>query len=1279
MKLRCVVALFVSAVLLGASPAAAQVSVTGTINGTVADTSDAVIPGAAVQLKDEGTGVTREAITNPSGAFEFRDLNFGSYQVTVTLQGFQTAVYRKVVVESGRTTDLRVKLAPGGLEQTVTVEGSSPVLEMTSNAISTTLNNKAITELPLAGRNAFTLARLVPGAVAPAGTGSTHYNGMPGGVINPTIDGVNNSSTGFKSGGTSFFGTVPARLGAIEEVTVETAGLSGESGATGGVNLKFVTRRGTNQYRGSVFEQYRTDKLNANTFFNNARDLPKAELRRHDFGGNLGGPLVPRGALRDKLFFFVNYEQEYIPQTQNRSLTLLTQEAQQGIYRYQTASGEQRTVNVLDIARQNGFDATPDPTMAALLAKQFEARQYGRVTATNNLRTESLEWLEPQKQINYYPTARFDYHINSNLALMSSYNRYNQDARGRRVWPIPDYPIQLDTFDSGWWVWANGLNWSINANAHNEVRVGLQYSGDTNARGREIEHFNLNGVLNGLPARFTLPLGLTPLAGDNQPVIGKHYITTISDTLTLIRGNHTFSVGGNYRDTQWRDRSLAGAGTAGYLGLPRYSIGSPAGDPVQSIFSATTMPGVQTTDLANAISLYSLLTGRISQVQTGRVVDPATLEYSDTTYFENWTSGWFAGVFAQDKWRMTPDLTLNYGFRWEANQPPFNHTQTALFPDVANLYGPSTALFQPGVLNGIQDPVITRGKYAAKADWNNFAPKLGFAWTPNFEGGLLARVLGTGDETVIRGGYDITYYDEGTNMFASTAGNNPGQSQSLLLTPGAPGFTPGGLTLRTPLPPFVAQPAEYREMYSQSELTFGTTGIQTMKDEMATPWVQAWNIGVQRQLMKNTVLEVRYVGNRGQNVWHTYNLNEVNIFENGFVEEFKRAQSNLAINVANGLAGFANNGLPGQANLPIFQAAFGARGGQLALPAGQGFTNGNFVTDLQQGEAGRLAGRLSGNQNYICRMVGSSLAPCATRGYTAPGPYPMNFFVLNPYALGGNLNIVTDDSRTKYHAMQLQLRRRYSGGLSLNVNYTLGKNWSDIWADNATQSHQYRTLRDRSLDWGPAPFDVRHVLQTYGTYDLPFGRERRFRIGNPILNAIAGGWTLGGTFTAQSGSPFRLSSGRQTVNGADSGVILANGHTVEEIQSMIKISQGPGLNMYWVDPRLIGPDGRANPEYLQVPTTPGEFGQFVYLRGANVWNLDGSLNKTASLFGRTSMTLHLTVQNVLNHPIWSNGLGFLNDANITSNTFGLTSAPLTGGTLSPNGARQMYARVEFRF
>ena len=276
------------------------------------------------------------------------------------------------------------------------------------------------------------------------------------------------------------------------------------------------------------------------------------------------------------------------------------------------------------------------------------------MTSTNSLFSELLSWDQPQKQINYYPTARVDYQITPNLSWMGSWNLYRQDAQGRPNWPFPGYPIQLDTFHSSWWITSTGLNWTINSTTNNEFRYGIQHSGDTTP-GREYDDYGLNGIVNGLPARFVLPLGLAPLSADNAPITGRHYITTLYDTVTLPRGNHTLKFGGNYRDTQWRDTSLDGAGTGGFLGLPRYSIASPTGDPLQSIFNTTTMPGVQAADLANAYNLYALLTGRLSQVQTGRVVDPATLQYSSTTYRENWTSSKFGGVFVQDSWRVTPE------------------------------------------------------------------------------------------------------------------------------------------------------------------------------------------------------------------------------------------------------------------------------------------------------------------------------------------------------------------------------------------------------------------------------------------------------------------------------------------------------------------------------------------------------------------------------------------------------------------------------------------------
>jgi Carboxypeptidase regulatory-like domain len=1283
-----------TAALLAFAPVtAAQVRIVGAITGTVVDTAGLAVPGARVQLKDELTGIQKETDTNNDGSFVFPDLNFGSYEVAVSLQGFQTSRVTQVVVESSRTTDLRVTMQPGGLDEVVEVTGATPVLETTSNTISGTLNNTQLRELPLGGdgRNVFQLARLVPGVAQPAGTGSTHYNGMPGGTINPTIDGINNASNGFKSGGTSFFGTVPARLGAIEEVVVESAGLGADAGAQGGVNLKFITRRGTNRFRGSVFEQHRNESLNANTYFNNSRGIEKPKFRRHDYGGNLGGPLLPNTSFKDKVFFFVNFEQEYIPGTTLQTNTVLTAEAEQGIFRYQTASGEQRTANLLQIAAQNGFPAVKDPTIAAMLAKQQQAQSQGTTRSTNSLRTQSFDWLEPSKEIFDFPTARLDYQITPRLSWMGSYNLWSSRNDGRRQWPHPDVPVQY-MFKRAYWIGSTALNWTMGPRTFNEFRYGTQHSGDTTPN-RGVDFYDANGLVNGQRARFTLPFGLANMVQDAAPITGRHYITTIYDTMTMLRGNHTIKLGGTFRLTDWRDTSLDGAGTSGILGFPRYSLGSPAGDPVQSIFNTTSMPGIQNADLADVYALYGLLTGRLTRVQTGRVFDPATGEYSATTYRENWTSSKMGGVFVQDAWRMHQNFTLNYGLRWEFSGAPYSHTGAVHFPDDANLLGPSTALFQPGVLNGVAQPTLTRGSNPASTDYVNPAPNVGFAWTPNFQRGLLARIFGKGAESVIRGGYALVYYDEGTLMFSATAGDNPGQSQSFDLQPGFPGFTPGGLTLQSPLPPSVVFPRQYSDVFNQADFTFGNTSFATMKNDLRTPYVQSWNIGVQRELMKNTVIEARYLGNKASRVWRTYNLNEVNIFENGFLQEFKNAQQNLAINQAAGVASFQNRGLPGQVALPMFEAAFGARGSQAALPAASGFTNGGFITALQQGTAGSLANTLATSSTYICRMVGGTFSPCANLGYDAAGPYPSNVFVANPFAIGGAnpLELVDDASYSNYHAMQLQLRRRYAGGLTASVNYTLAKNTGDIWADNATQTLNYRTLRDRSLDKGPTPFDVRHAIQVFGTYELPFGKERRVAIGNPVLDAIAGGWVLGGILTAQSGSPFRLSSGRATVtagtgggtpvNAGDSGVVLMNGLTVKDLQKMIKVSPGPGFARYWIDPKLIGPDGRANPEYLAPPTTPGEFGQFVYLYGPNIWNVDASLNKSVRLTNDVKLTLHITATNLLNHPVWALGgatggvgLNFLQDANITSTTFGQSLQPQNNAN-----ARQLYARVELSF
>jgi hypothetical protein len=1058
----------------------------------------------------------------------------------------------------------------------------------------------------------------------------------------------------------------------MEEVTVETAGQGADAGAEGGVSLKFITRRGTNQYHGSLFEQIRNDAFNANSFVNAPRGLPKPKVRQHEFGGNFGGP-VPLGWLKQRLFLFVNYEAQYIPGTQNQTNTMLTAEAQQGIFRYQTATGEQRTASLLQIAAKNGFQSTLDPTMAAMFAKQAQGTTAGQ-TSPIDLRTQLFTWLEPSKTLFWYPTTRLDLQISPNLAWMGTWNLAGQDNQGRRQWPLPGIPVQY-MFHQSYWITSTGVNWTIGSNKFNEFRYGVQHSGDTTP-GRGVDFYAPNGTVNGRYLRINFPglpvpyNSMASMVQDAAPVTGRHYITTIYDTLTMVRGSHSYKVGGTFRLTDWHDTSFDGPG--GILTLPQYNVGSPAGDPVQSIFNTSTMPGIQSSDLSTVYLLYSLVTGRISRVRTGRVVNSDTFQY-DIVDRENWTSSKMGGIYAQDTWRARTALTFNYGLRWELATAPYNQLGIAVFPDYANLLGPSTGLFEPGKLDGVQNPVMTPGKVASKATLFNFAPNVGFTWSPSAEHGVLGKIIGNTSKSVVRGGYALTYYDEGTNFFSTNPGSNPGQQQTLDLLPGT-GTTPFGLTLQSPLPPLTSFPDAYKSSFNLSDFTFSGSTISTMKPDLRLPFVQSWNIGWQREIAANTVVEARYVGSAGSHLWRTYNLNEVNIFENGFLNEFKNAQQNYRINTANGRTGFANNGLPGQVSLPIFEVAFGSRGSQPALAGSSGFTNGGFITNLQQGTAGAMANSLANNSQYLCRMLGSTLSPCAQLGFNAPGPYPINFFMVNPYVAGASLNVVDDGSWSRYHGLQLQLRRRFSGGLSLTANYTFSGNTGDIWADNATQNVNYRTLRNKDLDSGPLPFDVRQVFQTFWTYELPFGSNHSLKSDSSLVNAVIGGWAVSGVLSLQSGVPFRLSSGRFTVNNGDSGVILAGGLTVNDLQNMVRISPGPGFNQYFLDPKLIGPDGRANPQYLQVPTEPGQFGQFIILHGTNVYNVDASLSKTVPLPGRAQFTFWIGAFNLFNNPVWSVPTNQFPpaDVNIQSTTFGQATQPY-------NASRTMQLRGEVRF
>jgi len=321
------------------------------------------------------------------------------------------------------------------------------------------------------------------------------------------------------------------------------------------------------------------------------------------------------------------------------------------------------------------------------------------------------------------------------------------------------------------------------------------------------------------------------------------------------------------------------------------------------------------------------------------------------------------------------------------------------------------------------------------------------------------------------------------------------------------------------------------------------------------------------------------------------------------------------------------------------------------------FTNSGFVNQVNQGQAGALATTIATQAQYFCPLVGTSIYQCGWwYGQTAPGAYPINFFQVNSYA--GSAVALHDNAWSNYHGLQLELRQNDWHGLTVRGNYTWSKAFTNRFNDAATAWADAATLRNPKMDKAPSPWDIRHTFTSYFTYDLPFGKGRTYAFHNPVIDRIAGGWTMSGIVRLQSGRVFKLTSGRYTVNGAaDSGVVL-NGITVADLQEMMELRDGPSRDKYFVSGDLVGSDGRINKQLVSLPTNPGEWGQMVYLYGPKFFNADFSVLKRIPVKERVNIEFWAEFLNVFNHPNWlvgsSSSAGSANTVWIDSTSFGRT-------------------------
>ena len=367
-----------AAIVLSSTPALAQGGANSSLTGVVVDGAGGVIPGATVAVKNNATGSTFESVSNSAGAFSVPALDPGTYTVTVALDGFKTAVINDVRLlaatpgeHPGHARGRRAHR--DGRGQGRHRAGADAVLDGVVDDQHRADHQPAarLAQRAQLRRRSCPASRRRPGRAARRSAACRRTRSTS------PIDGVNVNNNFQSTDG--FFSMVTPRLDAVEEVTVTGATPGADQAALGAVQVAFVTRSGTNQFDGSIYHYFRHPKLNSNYFFNEINGLEKNEVIVHQYGGRVGGPIVIPGLVdgRNKAFFFFNMEEFYQPTEATRTRTILNPQAQEGWFRYNvTVDGVQqvREVNLLALAAQNGQLATPDPTIAALLANDPRRR-----------------------------------------------------------------------------------------------------------------------------------------------------------------------------------------------------------------------------------------------------------------------------------------------------------------------------------------------------------------------------------------------------------------------------------------------------------------------------------------------------------------------------------------------------------------------------------------------------------------------------------------------------------------------------------------------------------------------------------------------------------------------------------------------------------------------------------------------------------------------------------------------------------------------------------------
>lgn len=1222
------------------------------VTGTVKDSSGSLVPGVSIKLVDVTTRGENTALTNEEGYFVFADVRVGTYTVSAERTGFKRAEVRNVAVHVGTPANLNIDLEPGGLTETVSVTASEAqtLIRSEDAKLNTTIDVRQVQDLPLNGRNPINLAGGAAGVNTNTNVRGAVINGLRGSFSNITWDGISINDNLVRTD--ALFGVNTPTVAGVAEFSLTTQNAGPDEGL-GIAQVKLTTPRGGSSYHGSVYDFYRNDKFDANSFFNNAGGLPKPKLLQHQYGFTVGGPFaVPRPgeggpslALKKKLFFYFFYEKTNTTQDHTPLRTVLSAGARQGNFTYlRVDNGQPQTVNLL--ARSG---RTIDPRIQTLI-NLTPASNNNDAGDTRN--TQGFRFNTPNGSTLKNFGFRIDYDINSTNRVEAIYSRAhnilpNDVALNNIGEQFPGLPGggQQSIRPRASFAWNSSLTSSIT----NELRAGFARSTPSFVNN---EKFDVGYRLFLGPA--TVPFTTEYITNPIQNFLQQGREPTsydLMDNAALVKGNHVIKFGFLARAVRILNFNDGGI-------VPQFSVGfNSTTNPMPVANNTTNFPGgISSTEYANATRLLGVLSGAVNAgQQTFNVADRTsgfTRGIGSIRHLDYNTLAFYGG----DTWRIRPNLSLNFGLRWEYISPITERDGLGLMPkdtSLAVLNDPNAVLDFAGA--GTGRPFLAK-------DLNNFAPNFSVAWDPFKDG-----------KTSLRGGFAISYaIDNNATVLNNAAVNGNAGLQSTFQDVSRIGTVSGGGIGILPTPAFTV-PRSLTDQFSLGQ----TPTLFTTEFNLATPYAAQWNIGIEREIFRDTALSVGYVGNRGVQLTRGLDTNQVIIFQNGFLPDFLRGQGNLAavraerdrINADTSLtpaqrtaqlalrpvSAAQNTLVPGSMALTIFPLL----GHQTPALRGGNLANAAIVNLFDTNQVGELVSNyVSSRCTYLIQTPAQQCASLFNIGANASSLGAGFFLPSNPNAFV--TDYVGSSGWSDYHGLQAEIRKRFSSGWYYQVNYT----WSKAFTNAEQAQAEFAPYLDLTigdvLEKKRNNQDVTHVLKGNAVYELPFGPGKTFFNGGGVSGKLLGGWQISTIAQIRTGRPITFASARGTRNrAARSGNNTPNTTlTLSELQAMTGLFNAPGTGLpLLVDPRLIGPDGRANPEFLTNPAA-GTFGSLSLtpVNGPGYWSADAALIKRTRFTENVNLELRLEAFNVFNHTNFNvdNNLDInsTNFGKITSTTFG---------------------------